>query len=111
MVELQLRCFQCGTLVTLGGSVSFNQTCEKCQTYLHSCGNCKFYVRGQCTEPEARATPDPGQRNTCDWYMPRPVEDAKAPSAPKPEDARTKLAQLFGDAPPKPEKPRNPFGD
>lgn len=117
MPELQLQCFHCKTVIHLAQSPGFSQVCDRCQTYLHSCGNCKHYVRGMCNEPEARATPDPGQKNTCDWYMPRPYDSAQAggtgggAGGGKPDDARAKLAKLFGDAPPKPEKPRNPFGN
>jgi hypothetical protein len=115
MPELQLQCFHCKTVVTLAQGVPFNLVCEKCQTYLHSCGNCRHYVHGQCNEPEARATPDPGQRNICDWFMPRVYDPAAKPvggpgGAPR-EDPRAKLAKLFGDPPPPPPKPRNPFGD
>jgi hypothetical protein len=98
-------------VIHLAQTPGFSQVCEQCQTYLHSCGNCKHFVRGMCNEPQARATPDPGQKNTCDWYMPRPYSDEGARDAGKTDSARARLAQLFGDVPSKPEKPRNPFGD
>lgn len=111
MPELQLQCFHCKTVIHLAQSPGFSQVCDKCQTYLHSCGNCKHFVRGMCNEPEARATPDPGQKNTCDWYMARPYSADAATGGAKTDDAKAKLAKLFGDPPPPPEKPRNPFGN
>ena len=110
MPELQMECFKCKTIAVLAASPGFNVVCEKCQTYLHSCGNCRHYVQGQCNEPQAQATPDPGARNTCDWFMPKPVEKVGGSGAGA-ADARAKLAKLFGDAPAAPQKPRNPFGD
>lgn len=48
--------------------VGFRQTCEVCDTWLHSCVHCSFWSGISCTETSADKIGDPEAQNFCEWY-------------------------------------------
>jgi hypothetical protein len=49
--------------------------CPRCGRDLRVCRHCRFYLpgaRGNCSEPNAEAPPDPERGNFCDWFSLNP---------------------------------------
>jgi len=67
---MKISCAACKTEVEFLEKVGVRDTCPSCDAWLHSCVNCDFLVKGQCTEPSAERVRDPEGMNFCDWYRP-----------------------------------------
>jgi hypothetical protein len=65
---MKMTCAACGTEVLLKEKAGFRETCPSCDAYLHSCVNCAFWVKSQCTEPSAERVRDPEGMNFCEWF-------------------------------------------
>ena len=65
---MKMACARCATVLELPEKVGFSDTCASCDSWLHSCVNCTFWIKGQCTEPSAEKERDPEGINYCDWY-------------------------------------------
>ncbi len=96
-----LVCWKCGfSLEDVLVPFSRREECPACHTDLHVCRMCEFYdtsVSRSCREPVADEVRDKEKANFCGYFKPIPgVYQAKDSSAA--EDAKSKLAALFGDA-------------
>jgi hypothetical protein len=123
-----LECQFCGTPVTIGEPIPRDSECESCGHDLRCCRNCRHWdprYNNECTETMADPVEDKTRRNFCEYfYFNRApyvadsggqarAADARAklaglfkePSAAK-EEARDKLAKLFGESAQK--KPLDP---
>ncbi len=67
-----MYCFYCNNKVDLlGNQVSFRATCEKCQSDLHVCKNCKHYTpnkRNECAIADIEQVKDKEKRNFCEEF-------------------------------------------
>lgn len=66
-------CHRCGTTFEAGGgiTVSRSATCSKCQGWLRTCRNCRFYdprSRNECAEPQAEPVRDKDVANFCELF-------------------------------------------
>ncbi len=100
------QCYKCGTEWTEKHTPNFRDECEKCFTPLCVCKNCKFYREDSyewCAETEARAEKprDSEVANKCDYFLMNDRHDDIDKNA---NNAKQKLAELFGDDTPIEEK-------
>ena len=64
-------CQKCGEEWTRKESPGFKATCAKCETYLHSCRNCRLYnpSADRCSSVTAECTGDRGGLNYCEEFQ------------------------------------------
>ncbi len=92
----QLKCFQCGTLLPLIGTVGRRDECFKCHADLHSCRNCEFYDRAaynECREPSSEVVLEKERANFCDFFRAAPPGQASA--ADRQKDLLAQAEALF----------------
>ena len=88
---MKIKCAACGNVSEFLEKIGFRDTCSSCDAWLHTCGNCAFWVNGQCTEPPAEKVRDPEGMNFCDWYQPRAQGEGRgAQKEPGHGDAATR---------------------
>jgi hypothetical protein len=97
---MQLQCWKCGSALTdIIFPFSRREECRHCNADQHVCFLCKEYdesVSDSCREDRADFVLDKDKANFCDYFQPRPnAYNEKQPS--KTADARSKLAELFGE--------------
>jgi hypothetical protein len=68
-----MKCWKCGAALDLpsNGRVPFRATCDKCNSWLHCCKNCKHYKPGRpndCMIPGTDPISDREASNLCDEY-------------------------------------------
>lgn len=66
------RCYKCGTVYGDPDKPGFQALCEKCESYLHCCMNCRFYdesAHNQCREPQAEFQSDTHGFNRCEYFQ------------------------------------------
>ena len=93
-------CWKCKTVFAqFNRRPDFKTVCDKCQSYWHSCCNCKSftgYPSARCTVPNIDAVNDVEGGNFCEEF-----QLADAPPGTKPEskadEARQKWKNLFRD--------------
>jgi hypothetical protein len=93
-----MRCHRCAREIA-AERVGVRDVCPGCAAYLHCCRNCDLYAPGMardCREPNAERVADKEQGNFCDWFR---LPAVRTPGAGDPDDARTRLAALFGKKP------------
>ncbi|HET7753228.1 MAG TPA: hypothetical protein VFK85_04895 [Anaeromyxobacteraceae bacterium] len=101
-------CFGCGAAVRIDGPVGRRTVCPECDADLHSCINCRHYDESSphsCREPHADNVVDKEASNPCDLFQ--LGDGASRRRGSRGKDARSALAALFGDAPPREENPRD----
>lgn len=69
-----MKCWHCGTELAdpPGGKISFRATCDKCQSWLHCCKNCKNYKPGapnDCAVPGTEYIADRESSNFCEEFQ------------------------------------------
>lgn len=65
---MEITCFHCHQKAVFAEKLRFRELCPSCGAYLHSCLQCRLYVGGHCTEPQADKVRDPEGQNYCDWF-------------------------------------------
>jgi hypothetical protein len=99
------KCMRCGEVQRALEGVKPDMTCNRCQSDLHTCSNCKNFdtmVRWECRESmeiPARISPK-DVRNECAIFTPKIIRDlsadkrtASGPSTP--DEARKAFDDLF----------------
>lgn len=73
--------------------VGFRDLCPDCSAYLHSCVQCRLYVKDRCTEPQAEKVRDPGAGNYCDWFQ--AGVEGSSPDDPGKRSGRSEAEELW----------------
>ena len=68
---MKVTCSACGAMTQLPEKVGFSDVCSSCDSWLHSCVNCRFLVQGGCSEPAAEKVRDLEGQNFCEWFKGR----------------------------------------
>jgi hypothetical protein len=76
--------------------MSRREECDKCKADQHVCNMCLYYVKGRCEEERAEHISDTEKANFCDYFKPSNTA-FKAINKQKSDNAKAKLAELFGD--------------
>jgi hypothetical protein len=96
-----LNCWRCGAdLAAITLPLRRLEECPACKAELHVCRMCQFFDRRiarQCRQDDAEEVRNKEQANFCDWFKPRPAAFDGAEAAVQ-QEARDRLASLFGDA-------------
>ena len=99
MATFDVTCPQCATVATFDGILPFREDCERCSADLHVCLTCRFYDRfaaDECRETSADPVARKDRRNLCEYWR----AQSTGPEGQTPvDDAKAKLAALFGGAP------------
>ena len=66
-----LICSTCGEKTDVTDKVGFRDLCPHCSAYLHSCVQCRFYVKENCIESAAEKVRDLEGGNYCDFFQER----------------------------------------
>jgi hypothetical protein len=101
-------CYGCGSALHLDGPVGRRATCPECDAELHACVNCRHFDESaahQCREPHAEPVVEKESANACDLFQ--LGDGAARRRGGKGEEARARLAALFGEAPRQEEDPRD----
>lgn len=98
-----LTCWKCSKeLVNVILPMSRREECIHCCADQHVCKMCYFFDgRNGCDEEQAEDVSDNERANFCDYFKPM-HKSQTANAQQKSDDAKAKLAALFGD--PEPEK-------
>lgn len=70
---MELKCFKCGEVIQISGTVSRHDECPKCRSDIRSCCNCDFYepkVYNECRETQADRILEKERANHCDYFRP-----------------------------------------
>jgi hypothetical protein len=71
---MQFKCFNCKTELEFSSTViSRSATCEKCDSDVRCCFNCKFYSANsynECNEPIAERVVEKDRSTFCDYFSP-----------------------------------------
>lgn len=99
-MAIVLTCFNCKKSLSFADFVPFKDTCEKCNSDVHCCKNCKFYdpsAYNSCKEPQAERVLEKERSNFCDLF--RASEDNSAQKGSslnnQQSSAKSKLEDLF----------------
>ena len=93
-----VTCPQCDNRVEFANKLSFRAECDACAADVHVCLSCRFYdpyADNQCREPVAEPVAKKDRSNLCEYW--KPPEPADAPDRDATQDAKAKLAALFGE--------------
>jgi hypothetical protein len=95
-----VKCDACGTELATQFEIRVESRCPKCRAELHTCRNCLHLDPSapfECTEPVEQRVPGKAAGNDCPLFSPRKVrvKETTFSSAPRPEDARKALEDLF----------------
>ncbi|WP_416307919.1 hypothetical protein [Neptunicella sp. SCSIO 80796] len=95
------HCWQCGNRLTnVILPMSRREECTGCGADQHVCRMCEHFDSsgwGSCNEERAEPVSDRESANFCDYFV--PSSDARTPLSQKHQQAKAKLAALFGDEP------------
>ncbi len=72
-MAVELKCFNCGELLSFPDKVGRREECPKCRSDVHCCRNCRFYdpkVYNECREPQAEVVREKDRANHCDFFQP-----------------------------------------
>ena len=94
------QCWKCkAPYIEMKKAPDFHATCDTCQSYWHSCCNCRFftgYPTARCTVPNVGEVHDREGANFCDEF--RLADGPRTPDkVEKSEEARRKWDELFRD--------------
>lgn len=100
-----VRCAECGHDLTTLFDFSFDSSCPRCRSDLHTCRNCRHFdtsARFECDQPLKERVSKKGKANRCHHFAPRTIVVKEisaggpaASSAPRSDDARKALENLF----------------
>jgi hypothetical protein len=91
----KVKCSACGAVIQ--ANISFEATCPKCNSDLHTCRQCTYFdpgARFECRKPITARIENKGARNTCELFAARIVVERETSSG-APTDARQAFANLF----------------
>lgn len=91
----KVKCASCGAIVQT--TISFESTCPKCNSDLHTCRQCTYFDPGsrfECRKPIKARILNKGGRNKCELFAARTVVERETSSG-TPSDARQAFANLF----------------
>ncbi len=91
-----LKCARCGALVT--SAITFDTTCLKCGSDLHSCAQCTWFDtarRFECGQPVPERVTPKQSRNTCTFFEGRVTVERETHSNVGPRSARQAFDDLF----------------
>jgi hypothetical protein len=100
-------CYGCGAELAFDGPIGRRTTCPECDADLHRCLNCRHYdtsAGNECREPHAERIVDKESSCACELFQ---LGDGAPRRRHRSDDARNRLAALFGDAPVRSEDPRD----
>jgi len=66
------RCYKCRNPYLNPTGPQFHEVCEKCESYLHCCQNCRYYddyAKTKCANPDAEYVSDPNGMNRCEFFQ------------------------------------------
>lgn len=94
------KCKQCGQVRQSLGELTFDETCLKCGSDLHTCGNCRFFdttTTWECRAEIPARIPSKHTRNECTFFAPKIIKDLAADKGKllTPDDARKAFEALF----------------
>jgi hypothetical protein len=95
------KCNQCGQLRHSIADLTTEDSCQKCNADLHTCGNCRFFdttTLWECRENIPARVSGKHARNACALFQPKIVRDLAADKAhhlQSPDDARKAFDALF----------------
>jgi hypothetical protein len=99
MANIEVRCPSCKKVHTFPDLVPFRAECDACSADLHVCIACRLwdrYVENECREDQAEPVANKDRRNLCEYFRPLTLG---ADSGDAADEAKRKLAALFGGAP------------
>ena len=104
--SIDMQCWKCGMeLKNLLLPFSRYEECINCNADLHACITCKNFnlsVSNGCNEERADLIVEKEKANFCEYFYPNTAAYQKENNT-EAEAARAKLAELFGEEPPKPD--------
>lgn len=94
------KCTRCGQLRQSLEALAHDETCARCTSDLHTCGNCRFFdttTTWECRETIPARVANKHARNECGVFAPKIVRDLAAdkPKTLTPDDARKAFDALF----------------
>jgi hypothetical protein len=95
------KCNQCGQHRHSITDLTPEDSCQKCNADLHTCGNCRFFdttTLWECRENIPARVSGKHARNQCTMFQPKIVRDLAADKAhhlQSPDDARKAFDALF----------------
>ena len=94
------RCNTCGQQRISLDEPTVDETCGKCNSDLHTCGNCRFFdttTTWECRENIPARVAGKHARNECTFFQPKMVKDLAADKGRilTPDDARKAFDALF----------------
>ena len=92
------KCKNCSTPFLSLDELTFDSTCVKCKSSLHTCGNCAHWdpaAKWECTQPIEKRMERKHSKNDCTFFAPRVTLDLTAPKPAMPDDARSAFDRLF----------------
>jgi len=101
-------CFKCGSTLRIDIPIGRRSACPECDADLHACIQCRYYDESaphECREPHAEKYLDKEASNACDLYQ--LGDGASRRRQGSAQQARDKLAALFGEAPKKIDEPKD----
>ena len=93
-----IRCARCGKTIVAMGEVAIDATCDNCNSDLHTCTNCSFFItssRFECSKPIVARISPKDVRNTCAFFSPAVFVERTFESTSSPHDARKAFDALF----------------
>jgi hypothetical protein len=90
------RCYKCGDELVFDVKIGRRDMCPNCYAYLHCCKNCKFWdesVHNECLENRSEFIRDREEGNFCLYFT---FNESDETSGLEADEAKAKLAQLFG---------------
>ncbi|MFH1529967.1 MAG: hypothetical protein ABIK09_04425 [Pseudomonadota bacterium] len=94
------QCYKCTEELVFETKIGRRDMCPSCHAYLHCCRNCTFWdphVHNQCKENRAEFIRDREEGNFCLYFTFKDTGDEDGTS--EAEQAKARLAALFGGAP------------
>ena len=92
------NCWSCNTDLGALRKVGREEVCGSCQSWVHSCKNCRFWDEASrtCEEPAAEWVHDRERANFCDFHtMPSPDAARRPSREPAPATSRDAFERLF----------------
>ena len=93
-------CYRCGSEWTELRQPGFNEVCEDCHSYWHSCMNCALHAPGmhnECRSPTTEMVADREKGNVCEEFVFRNPDDDRGRPGDQSEkkDPRQQWDDLF----------------
>ena len=93
-------CWKCKNPIDISNPIYRTSVCSVCATDLHSCLNCRHYLKGahyDCHETIDELVKDKERSNFCDHFSPKAVFDLCESDKKNTDTAAKAFNALFGD--------------